>query len=75
MTDNAKNLLLEIIQHPDCQNGLRFLRNSIPEGRWEELVLAYRELLQLGYIEETGKAIGVSFLAVTPAGMDAANEE
>ena len=74
MTDAAKKLLRDIVHHPSYPNGLKLEKNNIPDSR-KDVLLAYKELIQLGYIVETGKAIGVQYFDVTNAGIAAADEE
>lgn len=71
MTDRAKQLLLEISQHPSRENGIKLkFPDEIPLR--QELSLAYKELLQLGYVEETDSAIGSKYFVITAAGIFAA---
>ena len=69
MTDSAKDFLAEIAQHPSCQTGLKL---DLTKQENNHLTLVYQELVQLGYLCETGKAIGAKYFTITDAGLAAA---
>lgn len=65
MSDNASKLWEEISKHSNRLTGMKIM---YPADDRDSLKLAVLELLELGYIEETGKVIGGMMFVVTDYG-------
>ena len=68
MSDNAKQMLLDISRHPNRETGMKLQLPPDPSEK-KALSLAYQELISLGYIKESGSAIGSKYFSITKAGI------